>query len=128
MLRAALCITANSGCQCTLWVKSRHRGTSDQCPLYPQKRTSELSRRMSALCQKRTFVLFDHLVGNGEHTRRNCKIECLGRFQIDHQLELGWLYDRKVGWLCSCNNPAGIHANLAIYVGQISNVADQSTS
>ena len=25
--------------KCPLWVKSRHRGTSDQCPLYPQKRT-----------------------------------------------------------------------------------------
>ena len=30
---------------------------SDQCPLYPQKRTSELSRGMSALCQKRTHAL-----------------------------------------------------------------------
>jgi len=26
--------------QCPLWVKSRHRSTSNQCPLYPQKRTS----------------------------------------------------------------------------------------
>jgi hypothetical protein len=36
-------------------------------PLYPQKRTSELGREMSALCQKRTHALqqnlFDHLVG-----------------------------------------------------------------
>src|SRR6516164_6403876 len=24
---------------CPLWVKSRHRRTSNQCPLYPQKRT-----------------------------------------------------------------------------------------
>src|SRR5262249_20094872 len=28
------------------------------CPLYPQKRTLELSRGMSALCQKRTLVRF----------------------------------------------------------------------
>src|SRR5215470_3834652 len=27
-----------------------------RCPLYPQKRTSELSRGMSALCQKRTHA------------------------------------------------------------------------
>jgi hypothetical protein len=26
------------------------------CPLYPQKRTLELSREMSALCQKQTLV------------------------------------------------------------------------
>jgi hypothetical protein len=28
---------------------------SEQCPLYPQKQTLELSRVMSALCQKRTL-------------------------------------------------------------------------
>jgi hypothetical protein len=31
------------GRSCPLWVKSRHRSVSVQCPLYPQKRTSELS-------------------------------------------------------------------------------------
>jgi hypothetical protein len=29
--------------------------TKASCPLYPRKRTSELSRAMSALCQKETF-------------------------------------------------------------------------
>ena len=42
--------------QCPLWVKSRHRGISNQCPLYPQKQTLELIRVMSALCQKRTHA------------------------------------------------------------------------
>jgi hypothetical protein len=28
--------------------------TSNQCPPYPQKQTSELGREMSALCQKQT--------------------------------------------------------------------------
>src|SRR5262249_14322374 len=33
-------ITANSGCQCPLWVKSRHWRAVASCPLlYPQKRT-----------------------------------------------------------------------------------------
>jgi hypothetical protein len=32
-----------------------------QCPLYPQKRTSELNREMSAKCQKRTSAI--HLYG-----------------------------------------------------------------
>ena len=37
---------------------------ADPCPLCPQKRTLELSRGMSALCQKQTF---DRLfVGAGE--------------------------------------------------------------
>jgi hypothetical protein len=34
-----LCIAAKGDRQCPLWVKSRHRSTSNQCPLYPQKRT-----------------------------------------------------------------------------------------
>src|SRR6516162_8166275 len=41
---------------CPFWVKSRHRGTPNQCPLYPKKRTLELGRKMSAFCQKRTYV------------------------------------------------------------------------
>src|SRR6516225_6509116 len=34
------------------------RSPSNRCPLYPQKQTSELSREMSALCQKRTLRCF----------------------------------------------------------------------
>ena len=62
------CIAAILSCPCPLWVKSRHQGLPARCPLYPQKRTSELSRRMSALCQKQTlcgaakFRLLDHVV------------------------------------------------------------------
>src|SRR5215472_13141440 len=41
--------------QCPLWVKSGHQGQLKECLLYPQKQTLELSRVMSALCQKRTF-------------------------------------------------------------------------
>src|SRR5215471_14146106 len=43
-------------CPCPLWVKSRHRKGSAECPLYPQKRTSELSRGMSAFDPKRTLA------------------------------------------------------------------------
>ena len=41
--------------ECSLWVKSRHRGTSNQCPLYPQKRTLGLSREMSNWAKRRHF-------------------------------------------------------------------------
>src|SRR6516164_892492 len=60
--------------QCPLWVKSRHSLTFGRCPLYPQKRTSELSLAMSALCQKRTSdQLFDHFVGASKKRRRHVK-------------------------------------------------------
>src|SRR6516164_10947567 len=41
---------------CPLWVKSRHRGQLKECLLYPQKRTLELSRVMSALCQTAILI------------------------------------------------------------------------
>ena len=41
------------------------------CPLYPQKRTSIERVAMSALCQKRTSTLFDHLIGAREN--RGCQ-------------------------------------------------------
>jgi hypothetical protein len=37
--------------ECLLRVKSRHRSTSAQCPLYAQKRTLRNAEGMSALCQ-----------------------------------------------------------------------------
>jgi hypothetical protein len=49
-----LCITANSGGQCPLWVKSRHRSGFERCLLYPRKRTSNERSAKSALCQKQT--------------------------------------------------------------------------
>ena len=58
--------------RCPLWVISGHGGFNLRCPLYPQKRTLELSLEMSALCQKQTYAvhkktsLFDHLVGASE--------------------------------------------------------------
>ena len=40
--------------ECLLWVKSGHRGWLMECPLYPQKRTLELSRVMSNREYRRT--------------------------------------------------------------------------
>ena len=42
---------------CLLLALSGHDWRCNECPLYPQKRTSELSRGMSALSQKRTCQL-----------------------------------------------------------------------
>jgi len=39
------------GRRCPLWVKSGHRGTSNQCPLYPRKRTLIKCIGKSASCQ-----------------------------------------------------------------------------
>ena len=44
-------------------------------------------------------VLFDHLVGAGEHGRRHIEVERLGGDQIDDEIEFGGLFDREVGRL-----------------------------
>ena len=44
--------------------------------------------------QKRS--LFDQLVCDGEHARRNGEAERLGGLEVDHELEFGGLYDRQI--------------------------------
>src|SRR6266404_6480714 len=71
--------------------------------------------------------LFDHLVCNGEHARRNGQAKRLGGFKINHQLELGRLQDWQVGRLLSLENPACIEASETIRIGKARSVADQTT-
>src|SRR5215831_11241548 len=66
--------------ECPLWVKSRHRGTSDQCPLYPQKRTLIERVGMSALCQKRTSL--NDRVCPGDESRWNRDSKFFGCFLV----------------------------------------------
>src|SRR5262245_32566365 len=123
-----------AGCQsglCPLWVRSRRSVITEPCPLYPRKRTSSGYLGMSALCQKRTFALqqiarlFDHLVSAGKQRRRNGDAEQLRRLNIDNQLELSRLHDRKVRGLGALENPTGIDAELAMHVGNAGAVAHQ---
>jgi hypothetical protein len=52
---------------------------------------------MSALGQKRTLTdLFDHLVGASDEWLRNCEVECLGKLEVDRQLDLCHLFNRQV--------------------------------
>jgi hypothetical protein len=57
-------------------------------PLYPQKRTSELTRGMSALCQKRTHALQQFFIvirspgGAANQRKRYARAECLSGFQM----------------------------------------------
>lgn len=39
-------------------------------------------------------TLFDHLVGQGEHGRRNSEAERAGSLDVNHQFELGRLHNR----------------------------------
>jgi hypothetical protein len=70
--------------------------------------------------------LFDHLVGNGEHARRNSEAERLRRLEIDHQLEFGGLKDRKIGKFRTFENSAGVNAGLPDAIRRAGSITHQA--
>src|SRR6516225_9992832 len=109
-----------------LWVKSGHRGRLKECPLYPQKRTSELSRVMSALCQKRTLAtLFDQLVGAAEQRCRHIDAESLCGLEVDHQFVLGWRLYGEIGRLLAFEDAIDVSRGAAVLVDKINAIGDQ---
>src|SRR5215813_324983 len=92
-------------------------------PLYPQKRTWFSTIAMSALCQKRTWHhSFDHLVGAGEHRRRNCEAKRLGSLEIDYQLILGRRLHRKIRWLLALEDAIDIAGRAPVLVSKIGSI------
>jgi len=71
----------------------------------PKKRTSELNRGMSALCQKQTFraaakiSLFDHPIRARKHRSGDCDAKSFGGLEVNDEIELGRLLDRNFGGL-----------------------------
>jgi len=64
------------------------------CPLYPQKRTCAVHQPMSALGQKQTSRLFDHLVSELLEVQRHIEAQRLGGLDVDRKLILGRLLYR----------------------------------
>src|SRR6516225_10591738 len=59
-------------------IRGALHGTSNQCLLYPQKRTLELRRGMSALCQKQTHALQYNFSGVAGFASKNLYQPILG--------------------------------------------------
>src|SRR5262249_28942565 len=115
--------------------QKRTLGISEQCPLYPQKQTLELSRLMSALCQKRTSghslnyllgALLDHIVGLRKQRWWDRYAERLSRLEIDHQLVLGWRLHGKIGWLLAFEDAIDVNRGAPMLVDKINAIRDQS--
>ena len=64
-------------------------------------------------CTAEDIALFDHLVGAGEKRWRNLYAELFRRLEINHQLELGGLHNRKFGRLFTLKDASDINACLS---------------
>src|SRR5262249_22086386 len=64
--------------------------------------------------------------GKSEQLVGNLQAKRLRDAEIDDQLELGRLHYRKVGRFLTFEDTAGVHADLAIGVGQVRSVRDES--
>src|SRR6516162_6642336 len=71
---------------------------------------------------------FDHLVGEREQRCWHFQAECLSGPEVDHEVELGRLLDRKVPWLLAFENAANIDAGLTEHVTRAGRVGNQSAS
>src|SRR5215469_8296656 len=73
-------------------------------------------------------VLFDYLVRDGKHARRNCKTERFCGFEVDDQLEFGGLEDWQVGGLRALEDLTGVDADLTPHLVIIRPIAHQPAS
>src|SRR5258705_9289707 len=64
--------------------------------------------------RSKIHCLFDHLVGDGEHARRNGQTERLGGLEVDDQLELARLHYWQIGGVVALENPCSVVAGMAV--------------
>ena len=76
-------------------------------------------------CAAAHHALFDHPVGALQDGGRNLKTQCLGRLQVEGQVEAGWAFDREFGELGAFEDAVGESCDAAERFVQIRSIGDQ---
>ena len=71
------------------------------------------------MCDRIRSASFDHLVGAQQERFRDCQSDRLGGRQIDDEIELGRLLDRKVSRLRAAQNLVDIVGSAAVRSGTL---------
>src|SRR5215472_13188999 len=71
---------------------------------------------------------FNHLVGDGEQSRRNVDAECSGGFQIDDQLVLGRRLNRQIAWLLALEDAIDIGCCLPVRLKHLNPIGHQAAA
>ena len=77
---------------------------------------------------RRKTSLFDHLVGASEQRGWNGEAKRLCRFEIDHQLVLGWCLHGKIGRLLAFEDAIYVSRSAPVLVDKISAIGDQTAT
>ena len=78
--------------QCPLWVISGHEGRQRHVPFTPESGHSRCKMKCPLRANSgHRHALFDNFVGANKESSGNGHTESVGRFDVDHQFELGRL-------------------------------------
>src|SRR6266849_9376904 len=94
---------------------------SSECPVCGLRANFRFGRKPPVLC------LLNHLIGAQQQRLRDREAEGLGDLEVDHQLELGRLFDRQVTWFCALEDLVDVFGGTAQHFVEISAIAHQET-
>ena len=100
--------------RCPLWVNSGHDAQIAMSALPPTRDQDVCFGPQPYPCTAANDPIRSPRRRCEQRFRRHRHAECLGRLEVDDELELGRLHDRQVGGLGALEDVAGIDANLTI--------------